>query len=366
MIALRGDERLLIVKMSSIGDVVHALPAASALRRTYPQLRISWLIEEQLTALVTGHPSVDRVVAVPSVTRGRVPERLAAMGEAVRRVRAEPYDVALELQGLLVSSLLAMLAGARVRVGRPRRREGAHFLTRRVHPPRDSHAVAENLACAQFLGAAPGPVRFDLPVAEPAAAAVARTLSRLQIASDAPLIVLNPSASAAWKLWPAAYWTAAATALAREAIVVLVGARDQQSRHHQIARQAGGGVRDLTGETSLAELIALLDRCTLHIAGDTGSSHIAAALGRSVVAIYGASDPRRLAPYAQEEYLLSGAQLCGRLCPQWCPASRLRREDATASRYRCLQSITPDRVVAQARRAMAVGRGPRSVATAPN
>jgi lipopolysaccharide heptosyltransferase I len=362
MIALRGNERLLIVKMSSIGDVVHALPAASALRRTYPQLNISWLIEEQLTALVSGHPSIDHVVAVPSVTRGRLSERLAAMREAMRRVRAEPYDVALDLQGLLVSSLLAVMAGAKVRVGRPRRREGAHLLTRRVRPP-SGHAVAENLACAHFLGAAPGSIRFDLPVAATAAATVARTLSQLQIAPDAPLIVLNPSASAAWKLWPAPYWTAAATELARDARVLLIGSRDQQPRHRQIAHQAGHDVCDLTGETSLAELIALLDRATLHIAGDTGSSHIAAALGRPVVAIYGASDPRRLAPYAQEEYLLSGAKLCGRLCPRWCPAFWPRRADSRAVSYRCLQSITPDRVVAQARRAMAAGYGRRTVAS---
>jgi len=353
MIALRGNERLLIVKMSSIGDVVHALPAASALRRTYPELRISWLIEEELAALVKGHPGVDRVVAIPSVTRGRMSARLAALREAVRLVRAEPYDVALELQGLMVSSLIALLAGARVRVGRPRRREGAHLLTRRVPRPEGAHAVEESLACARLLGATPGPVRFALPVAPAAAASVAHKLLALRIPPDAPLVVLNPSASAAWKLWPAANWIVVATELARAANVVLIGSRDQRSRHNQIAVQAGADVHDLTGETSLAELVAILDRCTLHIAGDTGSSHIAAALGRPVVAIYGASDPRRLAPYGQEQFLLSGADLCGRSCPHWC-----------SNAQRCLRSIIPDRVVAQARRAMAAARDQRSVATA--
>jgi len=352
MIALRGNERLLIVKMSSIGDVVHALPAASALRRTYPELRISWLIEEELTALVDGHPGVDRVVAIPSVTRGRMSARLAALREAVRLVRAEPYDVALELQGLMVSSLIAVLAGARVRVGRARRREGAHLLTRRVPRLEGAHAVEESLACARFLGATPGPVRFALPVAPAAATTVASKLVALRLPPDAPLVVLNPSASAAWKLWPAAHWTVAARELAHEASVILVGSRHERSRHDQIARQAGGGVHDLTGETSLAELIAILDRCTLHIAGDTGSCHIAAALGRPVVGIFGSSDPQRLGPYGQGEFLLSGADLCGRLCPHWC-----------SNAQRCLRSITPDRVVAQARRAMAAARDQRSAAT---
>jgi heptosyltransferase-1 len=353
MIALRGNERLLIVKMSSIGDIVHALPAVSALRRTYPELRISWLIEEEFAALVTGHPGVDRVVAIPSVTRGRMSARLAALREAVRLVRAEPYDVALELQGLMVSSLIALLAGARIRVGRPRRREGAHLLTRRVPRPDGAHAVEESLACARFLGATPGPVRFALPVVPAAAKSIAHKLLALRIPPDAPLVVLNPSTSAAWKLWPAAHWTVAARQLAHEASVILVGSRNERARHDQIARQAGGGVYDLTGETSLAELVAVLDRCTLHIAADTGSSHIAAALGRPVVAIYGASDPRRLAPYAQEQFLLSGLNLCGRLCPHWCSHAQ-----------RCLRSITPDRVVAQARRAMAAARDQRSAATA--
>jgi heptosyltransferase I len=352
MIALRGNERLLIVKMSSIGDVVHALPAASALRRTYPELRISWLIEEEFAALVDGHPGVDRVVAIPSVTRGRITARLAALREAVRLVRAERYDVALELQGLMVSSLIALLAGARVRVGRPRRREGAHLLTRRIPRPEGAHAVEESLACARFLGAAPGPVCFALPVAPAAAATIASKLVALRIPPDTPLVVLNPSASAAWKLWPAEHWTVVATELARAANIVLIGSRRERSRHNQIARQAGGDVYDLTGETSLAELIAILDHCSLHIAGDTGSSHIAAALGRPVVGIFGPSDPQRLGPYGQGEFLISGADLCGRLCPHWCSNALL-----------CLRSITPDRVVAQARRAMAAARDQRSVAT---
>ena len=246
MITLRGNERVLIVKMSSIGDVVHALPAASALRRTYPDLSISWLIEEQLAALVSGHPAIDHVVTIPSVTHGPIAARAAGLRKAIRLLRAEPYDVALELQGLLVSSLLALLAGAPIRVGRPRWREGAQLLTRSVALPKGAHAVAESLACAGFIGANPGPVRFALPVTESAAAAVARKLDALGLPPDAPLVVMNPSTAGVWKLWPAANWAIAARELARAAAVVLVGSRDERSRHGQIARQAGDDVRDLT------------------------------------------------------------------------------------------------------------------------
>jgi heptosyltransferase I len=354
MITLRGNERLLILKMSSIGDVVHALPAASALRRTYPKLRISWLIEESLAALVRDHQAVDRVVAIPSVTRGRMADRRAALRIATERLRTERYDLALDLQGLLVSSLLGLLARAPVRVGRPRRREGAPLVTRRIRIPKGVHAIEENLACAYFLGARPGPVRFDLAVPEATRAAVTQRLSLLRTPPSGPLIVINPSTSTAWKRWPAANWVTAAQELASQASIVLIGTQEQRALHDEIARQVGKKVYDLTGETSLAELIALLDRCTIHVAGDTGSTHIAAALGRPVVAIYGVSDPVRLAPYGQEHHLLSGVSLCRPMCPHWC-----------ATAQRCLRSITPDRVVDQARRAMAAERDQRSAAGGP-
>lgn len=350
VIPLRGDERLLIVKMSSIGDVIHALPAATALRRTYPGLRISWLIEDRFAALVANHPSVDRVVAIPSLTRGPIGRRLAALREGRRRLREEPYDVALELQGLFWTSLIASLSGAPVRVGRARRREGANLLTRRIRTPRGCHAVEESLACASYLGATPGPVRFDLPIEPAAVESVEQMLLREGLARDARLAVLNPSASAEWKHWPAENWGIVARELSREAAVVTVGALEQQPRHREIISAAGGGITDLTGQTTLAGLIAILARCAVHIAGDTGSSHIAAALGRPVVGIYGASDPQRLAPWGQADLLLSGIATCGPFCPRWCSSGR-----------RCLRAVTPDRVVAHARRALAAPRSARDV-----
>jgi ADP-heptose:LPS heptosyltransferase len=192
-----------------------------------------------------------------------------------------------------------------------------------------------------------------LAVEDSAAMAIEAKLRRLQVAPGIPLVVINPSASVLWKLWPGTHWATVTETLSQDAAIVVVGSHEQRARHHQIVASCGGTVADFTGETTLAELIALLDRAALHIAGDTGSSHIAAALGIPVVGIYGSSDPIRLAPYAQSHNLLSGIDECTRRCPHWC-----------ATAYRCLRTITPDRVVAQARRAMAAGPGPGSVAGA--
>src|ERR1700693_3696605 len=139
-IDLSGNKHLLIVKMSAIGDVVLASPVASALRRAYPRLRISWAVEEHTLPLVSGNPNIDRVVIFPQMSRvGREAGILQRALRALKVLRSEHYDVVLDLQGLLRSAIVALLSGAPVRVGLPRRREGAHLILRRIPIPKGCH-----------------------------------------------------------------------------------------------------------------------------------------------------------------------------------------------------------------------------------
>ena len=334
--------QVLIVKLSSIGDVVHALPVATALRRRYPQARISWAVEEWTAPLVQGHRAVDRVVIFPSMRWRRAGAAwVRAFVDAVRVLRRERYDVSIDLQGLLKSATVALLSRAPLRIGTSRPREGAGF----VSPPVPAaagrlHVVDDYLQCAAFLDASATPVEFDVPVHAAAAASMARALDALSLGA-APLIVINPSASVGSKTWPAHRWVRVAEALSADGAVVLVGGPEQRARHATIVREAAGSVHDFTGRTSLAELVALLDRCALHVAPDTGSAHIAAALGRPVVGLYGPTPPWRKAPYGCGDLVVLHPQACGIGCPRFC----LRR--------RCLDAATPDEIVAQARRVLA-------------
>jgi len=334
---------LLIVKLSSIGDVVHALPVAVALRRRHPNAHITWVAEDWTAPLLCGHPAIDRVVAFPTMRWGSVgPAWFRSFKDAVRSLRSESYDISIDLQGLLKSAAVALLSRAPVRIGVHEQREGAHLISRAVpRPPGRLHVVDDYLRCAEILGASPTPVSFALPVQPDAIASIARKLSELRIPVEAPLIVISPSASVAWKTWPLPHWARVASALSAAGTVILVGGPAQTSRHAELARQAAQPLHDLTGRTTLTELVALLDRCAIHIAPDTGSAHIAAALGRPVVSLYGPTPSWRKAPYGYEGLVVHGVGQCGVGCPRFC----LRRR-------RCLPAAA-DELIARARHVLA-------------
>jgi heptosyltransferase I len=341
-IDLSGNKRLLIVKMSAIGDVVLASPVASALRRTYPRLRISWAVEEHTLALVNDNPNIDRVVIFPQMSRiGREPGIPQRALRALKVLRSEHYDIVLDLQGLLRSAIVAMLSGAPVRVGLPRRREGAHLILRRIPIPKGCHVVEEYLACASFLGASTSEVSFHVPLSTQALVAVEDLLQKTGVPKDLPIAIINPSTSGSWRSWSIENWRTVARLLAKDLTVLVVGAAAQQPRHAEVARDMNGRVFDLTGRTTLLELIALLSLCSVHLAGDTGSAHIAAALGLPVVGVYGPTNPLRVSPWRQQDWLVYHPGLCGSTCPGWCLRNRS-----------CLRAITPEEVVAKARAAL--------------
>lgn len=333
-------ERVLVVKLSSIGDVVHALPVASALRRTYRSARITWAVEEWCAPLVEGHPAIDRVIRFPNMRSwSRDPGRLlAAIRQATRELRSEPYDVVLDLQGLLRSACLARMATTPLRIARSGQREGAHLVSYGVPlPPAPVHAVEEYLEVARFLGATTAPVTFDLPVRAVAMTRVADLLAEAGVREDVPLIVLSPSASRRWKTWPLERWAEVANRLADRGTIVIAGTGEQKRVHARLAARLQNPAIDLTGRTTLSELIALLARAALHIAQDSGSVHIAAALRTPVVALYGPTKPSRLGPYGQVDAVINHSDLCGLECPAYC----LRRR-------RCLAAATPEEIVAKA------------------
>lgn len=341
--------RILIVKLSSIGDVVQALPVASALKDATPDLHIAWAVDEWTSALVAGHRAVDRVIVLPSPARAvRRPRGwLPLAASAIRELRRDSYDVVLDLQGLARSAIVSAIARSRVRITRARPREGAHLVSRSVAlPARPVHAVEEYLAVARFAGAPLGPPGFDLPVDPKSIRSVDDRLRREGIDASR-FITIAPSSSNRSKEWPLDRWVPVTQSLADFAPVVVVGTHDRRARHAGLARGADRPVIDLTGETTLGELVALLRRASVHVTHDSGSGHIAAALGVPVVAVFGGVDPERMAPYGQAHRVLSHRELCGRFCPAYCVYGRL-----------CLNAVRTDEVVAAARQAFDEGSRP--------
>lgn len=329
--------RVLLVKPSAIGDVVHALPVLSLMRRAWPEAHIAWLIAPACSGLVEGHPMVSETITFDR--RGlsgwyRSPAAAGRLGGLLRRLREGRFDLVLDLQGLLRSGLLSYATGAPIRVGLASAREGARsFYTHRVPDVGTSrhgagtprHAVDRYLDAAEFLGLGRHPVEFVFHVTQADEAAADAYLGPLQ---GRPFAVLVPGANWPTKRWPAQHFAALARLLREHlglAVVVVGSAGDAE-----LSREVGPDV-SLCGRTTLGELTAVLSRATVVVANDTGPMHIAAALGRPLVTLFGPTDPRRTGPYRRAASVLQvdvpcvpclSRGCCHRTClrelrPQW-------------------------------------------------
>jgi len=295
--------RILIIKLSSLGDVIHSLPTLTSIRRAYPEAYVAWIAGPKAAAIVTRHPGVDRVYELgPSGERTTRLVPLPSLPAAVRALRGERFDMSLDLQGLFRTAALAFAIGAPQRVGFRGFQEGAFLLcNRRVIPEReDIHAVHGYLQFARYLGADDATVDFGL-----------REEARDRIWADdllsahpagTPLVAIAPGASSPRKRWTAQGFGKTAAALRRRgAHVAVVGSAVDAESAARIC--SASGAEDLSGRTSLPQLAALLRRCALFIGNDSGPLHLAAAVGTPCVATFGPTDPVRTGPFGNHTVL---------------------------------------------------------------
>ena len=294
--------RILIIKPSHMGDVVRAMPVLCAIARHWPAARIDWLIHPANAPLIHAHRCLRRLVPFDRDAFGRWASRPAVARRFfafLRSLARNRYDLVLDLQGLFRTGFLSWATGARRRLGLDRCRELAGgFYSRRVSTRGAVHAVDVNLCMAAAVGASLEPITFDVPVSEAAWAAVCDRFERLR----RPYAVLCPGATAESKRFDTMGFAAVADRLDRRHGVpsVLVGSPAERPIAEEVAaRCTSAAPLCLAAETNLAELVAILAHATLCVANDSGPLHVAAALGRPVVGIYGPTDPARVGPYGQ-------------------------------------------------------------------
>jgi lipopolysaccharide heptosyltransferase I len=308
-----GPRAFLIVRLGALGDIVHALPLAAALRATWPDARIDWLVDVKHRAILDRVAGLSAIVPVDTRRlRGET-----GIVPVVRRLRAARYDVAVDAQGLLKSALLARLAGARRVVGLA----GGHLrepLARWAYDdtaePAGPHVVDHALALAQVAGAsagaAAGPPRFALE--PPASDVVARVRGALGLVAEQPFAVINPGAAWPNKRWPADRFGAVARQL-RERHgwpSIVVWGPGEEDLAAAVVAAAGPGVAALAPPTSLGDLVALVAAAGLVLSGDTGPLHLAAAASTPIVGLYGPTDPARNGPWSPADVTLSRNRTC--------------------------------------------------------
>jgi heptosyltransferase-1 len=315
--------KILIVRLGAMGDILHALPAATAIRAALPHATIGWLVEERWSELITTQgrkaspntvspqkPVVNNIHTVDTRRWRKHFFRPSATSEilgALKRVRKIDYDFALDFQGAIKSGLFAKMGGATIGAGYDDPRESsARFFYRKKLPRRGEHVIEQNLALAtQALQPVLGGRELQLhapllPVDPTAEAWVDSEIARLGIASFA---IVNPGAGWGAKQWPAERFGEVAKALAAHNIKTLVNTSpDETELAREVMAASGGNAFEL--RSNIGQLITLTRRARLFVGGDTGPLHLAAALGIPVVGLYGPTDPARTGPFGTKSIAL--------------------------------------------------------------
>jgi len=334
-----GSKRILIVKLSSIGDVVMTLPVAGALRRRFPSAYIAWAVGPAAEEVVAGNPHLSEVLVVGGRRNGegvRAAPPLTELWRLRRELRQIGFEVTLDLQGLFKSAAVAYLSGARERIGFRSWREGTFLLNnRRVVAYRpEAHAVDLYLDFAKIMGAEREPVEFRIAVSEEDK----RKVDELLGGRD-KLVAMIPGARWESKLWPTERFAAVAKGLAEEFGLrpVVVGAAGDKRLGALIAAACKHEVIDLTGKTTLKQAAEVFRRCRVTVGNDTGPLYISAAMGTPTVAVFGPSDARRLGPYGEGH-----AKVVARVACAPCRNRKCRPR-------KCMEAISVERVLAAAR-----------------
>ena len=302
---------ILILKPSALGDIVLALPALTALRRSFPDAKISWLVRPEFAPLLENHPHLDKIITFDRKILSKVYFSLKALGalnSLIKELRQSKFDAVFDFQGLFRSAILAWLSGCKKRFGMANSREMAHlFYTHKIKQDSDSiHLVDFYLKIAEAAGANNTDVEFILPSIPEAANAVDKLLESRNIQSG-QYVVLVPGSAHIDKCWLAERFAQLADKISSKfnLPIVAIGTNSEKIRVEEINKLTDTKIIDFAGQTSLKELIELMRSAKLVISNDTGPGHIASALGTPLVMMYSWSNPARIAPYGRPECMVA-------------------------------------------------------------
>jgi lipopolysaccharide heptosyltransferase I len=358
--------RILLIKPSALGDVVHTIPVLVKLRVRYPRARIDWLITPENAEIVRCHPALSNVVLFARrdfSKRGRRWRALLAFFDLLKQIRRAKYDLVIDMHGQVRSALFALISGARVRIGfdRPIRRsltvsaehdlrnvpshgwrgarEGSWIAyTHRIPiPTLDVHAIDRYLWVAPLLGLDDDPPDLAIHLSSDTVRNVERLLKEHGVHADVPLVILVPGT-----IWETKHWTiegfagVARTFLSDGFAVALAGTERDQQRCRQIAA-AAPGVCDLSGKTTPAELAALIRRAEVAVTNDSGSMHVAASLRKPMVSVFGPTNPVHIGPYQRPESVVRVDLPCS--------PCNYRRLSQCPFDHACMKQVTSEMVV---------------------
>jgi heptosyltransferase I len=379
----RDFRKILLIKLSAVGDVIHTIPVLNKLRRRYPSAQLDWLVTPAIAELLRHNPAITNVIefAREDWSRPWTPAPFVSYTRLAAKLRANAYDLVVDMHGQFRTAVFALATGAPVRIGfdRPRARvwdasprtfsaearkhawQGARegsWLAYTDHipvPTLDQHAVDRYLSVGPILGFEEGPPDFSFPI-PPAASANIESLLRRHDIAGAPLVVMAPGT-----IWETKHWgTDKFAEVARHFLqkgfaVALMGSRRERTVCEEVARLAPGSV-DVAGETTLTELAALVRRSAISVTNDSGPMHLAVALGRPVVSVFGPTDPIWIGPYGRADAVLRAGVPCS--------PCLLRQLSRCRYDHVCMENVSAPAVIERMERVLGNGAGATGLAAA--
>ena len=375
------NREILLVKLSAIGDVVHTLPSLTVLHQRFPEAHISWLVEEEASPLITHHPYLERVIVFKRkrwlndfkhISRWYV--TVQALLGFVKELRSTHYDLIIDFQGLLKSGLLVLLSRGKRKAGYDKTRELSYWFLNEKIPPvsRDIHAVERNLLLVQALDAPSGSDTADassssqtphcvwqdatttvmqqphrlghdgspgsaIALTEEEEKNVAGFLSDQQLSLETLLVIVHTQARWGTKRWTSRKIAELADRLIERygAHIIFTGAKDDHPAIEETINLMRHRAVNAAGKTTLRELAYLVKQVKLIITTDSGPMHIAAAMGKPVVALFGPTSPRRTGPYTERALIVSAQLPCSPCFKRTCDRDKA-----------CMDEISVDAVLA--------------------
>jgi heptosyltransferase-1 len=341
-------ERILLIKLTSLGDVVHALPVAAALKRTFPLIRLYWVVEDRCAPLLENHPLLDSVIVYPRQEIqtlmskrkwGQVLKRLKNLRRTLKNLN---IDLSIDLQGLAKSGLMALMAGAPHRFGCSGLKEMSYLISRRIPEEKGLHVVDSNLKTAEFLGAKTEAPEFIIEIKEEEKTRAKEFLKKSGVVERDWIIGLQMGTVPPQKCWPPAKYRSFIEQVSKlpNTRLILFGDKTDQETLLPHLFKIPPKVINTAGNLSLRQLMALIAQCHVFVGGDSGPLHLAAGLGLPVIALFGGTDPGWSRPYGSFHTVLYKLFSCSP-----CLLTPNNKPPVCQGRYDCMEAIEVDEVL---------------------
>lgn len=328
-------KNILIVKLSAIGDVIHALPVASAIKKGCPDAKITWIVEQPAYDLLTNNPNIDEIIIFDKKRYKSLVGLLKNGGELSRKLRGHSFDLALDLQGLFKSAAIALLSGANKRFVYCNARELSHLISQKVCGEySEGHVIDRYLDVVRHLGIKVGKPHFDVINTAEEQKECLEIIAKAGLDVSHQHVILAPGTNWSTKCWPTKHYARLAELLNGNGIgCAVVGGKGDNTLAEEIIQNTSARIANLTGKTSLKQLAYIIRRSSAFVGGDTGPMHLAVAVGTPVVALFGPTDPKRNGPYGEGHMVLTAEADCVRCWQRKCDK-------------KCMDTIMPEKVFA--------------------